>query len=140
MLLMHVSCKQEALLNSKSLPDQKSIFFYFFKLAMNGLLFDCFNPNSNPAYIPAKQLRNLQFLNMNSDSRCFYIIKFILSLLFVNCNTLLQKSAKKDILFLEAGRGDELLHLKFKFPSFDEFRRIRDDSCNLKLSSSALIE
>ncbi|XP_042061013.1 uncharacterized protein LOC121805277 isoform X2 [Salvia splendens] len=81
-------------------------------------------------------------------SRCFNFIKFILSFLFVNCNTWLKKSAKKDVLFLEAGRGDEneleLLHLKFKFPSFDEFRRIstdvKDDSCNLKLSSSALIE
>ncbi|XP_047946778.1 uncharacterized protein LOC125193091 [Salvia hispanica] len=78
-------------------------------------------------------------------SRCFNFIKFILSFLFVNW---LKKSAKKDVLFLEAGRGDEneleLLHLKFKFPSFDEFTRIstnkKDDSCNLKLSSSALIE
>ncbi|KAG6420934.1 hypothetical protein SASPL_117480 [Salvia splendens] len=122
-----------------------------------------------------KNKTNLQFLNMNSNScflcqklvslfhaislfllthffsyfsRCFYLIKYILSFLFVNCNTWLKKSAKKDVLFLEAGRGEEneleLLHLKFKFPSFDEFRKIntnvKDDSCNLKLSSSALIE
>ncbi|XP_057768695.1 uncharacterized protein LOC130988758 [Salvia miltiorrhiza] len=106
-------------------------------------------------------MRNLQFLNMGSNPgflcqklvSLFHAISLFL-IKFISYFSRLQKfgfSSKKndkDMIFLEAGReaenhdGDksELLHLKFKFPTFDEFSRIRDvrdDSHNPKFSSSA---